>query len=253
MNATPPGPSQRAFAQALLDCRSPVPAGLVAWNGADPASRLAVHRNTFVVSLVEALGETFPVVRRLVGDDFFVAMAGLYVRDDPPRSPVLSDYGDGFAAWLAGFEPARPLPVLPDLARLERARVRAFHAADVPALPAAALAAALADAAGLAARRWPLHPSLAVVRSAFAVVSLWAAHQRDDDAIAAVPLDRPEAGVVLRDGDDVLVLPVPAATADFVAALAGGASLGDAVDAAPGVDVATALALLIRHRAFVEP
>ena len=98
---------QAEFAAALLDAERPVPAGLCAWNGSDPARRFAVYRNNVIVSLVAALADTFPVLRQLVGDEFFDAMAGLYVRAHPPTSPVLAHYGEGLADWLAAFEPAR--------------------------------------------------------------------------------------------------------------------------------------------------
>ena len=92
--------SQAGFAAALLDAGLPPPPGLRAWNGSDPARRFGVYRNNVIVSLVGALGDTFPVVRRLVGDDFFDAMAGVHVRAHPPASPVLAHYGAGFADWL---------------------------------------------------------------------------------------------------------------------------------------------------------
>ena len=249
---------QRAFARALLDPACPVPPGLVAWNGSDPGRRFAVHRNNVVLALVGALGEAFPVVRRLVGEDFFVAMAGLHVRAHPPRSPVMADYGAQFADWLAGFEPARTLPWLPDLARLERLRVRAFHAADAAPLPVGALAAALAEPATLAGLRLALLPSLAVLQSPQAVVSLWAAHQQDDErAIAALRsdlrMDQAQAAIVLRPHDEVLVLPVAPCTADFVTRLAEGLPLGEAVARSPELDLAGALGLLIRHGAFAAP
>jgi hypothetical protein len=247
-----------AWAEALLDRSGATPAGLVAWNGSDVARRFGVYRNNVLVSLAAVLADGFPVVRQLVGDVFFQAMAQAYLRDDPPRSPVMTEYGDGFADWLSGFEPAAGLPYLADLARLERARVRAYHAADADPLPDDALAQALAEPERLPALRLQPHPSLAVLRSAHAVVSLWAAHQAGDDlavgeAVAALELDRPEAAVVLRGHDDeVLVLPLPAPDAAFVDALRAGLSLGEALAAAPGADVGAALALLVRQRALVR-
>lgn len=243
---------QRDFAAALLDPARPLPPGLAAWNGSDPARRFAVHRNNVVVALVEALGAGFPVVRQLVGEDFFAALAGWHVRAHPPRSPVMAEYGDDFADAIAAFEPARALPWLPDLARLERLRVRACHAADATPLPAAALAAALAEPQALAGLRFTLQPALAVLQAPQAVVSLWAAHQHDDDAaIARVVMDTPEAAIVLRQDDAVLVLPVAPPLADFVHRLAQGRCLGAAAAASPGLDLAGALGLLIRHGAIV--
>lgn len=252
--------AQAGFAAALLDPARPVPAGLRTWNGSDPAARFAVYRNNVIVSLVDALADGFPVVRRLVGEAFFAAMAREYARAQPPRSPVLAEYGEGFAAWVAGFEPAAALPYLADMARLERARVRAFHAADAPPIEAATLAAALSRPESLATARPQLHPSLTLIRSPQAVVSLWAAHQQDDeavpDAVAAVQLDTPEIALVLRADDAVLVIPVPASVGAFVDELLDGRPLAEAwlagtPDGAPAFDLAGTLALLMRHGALV--
>lgn len=249
-------PSQADFAAALLDPARAVPPGLRAWNGSDPSARLAVHRNNVVVSLVRALADAFPVVHRLVGDEFFAAMAGIHVRAQPPRSPVLFEYGDGFADWLAGFEPAAGLPYLPDMARLERARVRAHHAADAAAIEAHALAACLGASDRIERLRLDIHPATTAIVSEWAVASLWAAHQHDgDEAIGRVALDHAESALVLREGDDVLVLPVGRADAVFVQALQSAQPLRSAVEAATlaagagaPFDLAAALSLLVRHR-----
>ena len=76
----------------------------------------------------------YPVTRRLVGDDFFRAMARAFVAAQKPRSPVLIHYGADFPAFVEAFEPAREIPYLTDVARLENAWVEAYHAAEAPAL-----------------------------------------------------------------------------------------------------------------------
>lgn len=245
-------PTQRAFAQALLDPTRPAPPGLLAWNGSDVGVRFGVYRNNVVTSLVGVLADTFPVVRRLVGDEFFAAMARLFICDHPPGSPVMSEYGDAFPVWVADFEPATALPYLAAMARLELARVRAFHAADATALPAQALADAVARPERLATLRLRLHPSLAVLDAAHAVVSLWAAHQSDDaEAISRVALDAAEAALVLRHGEDVLVLPLAGADAALARALQAGTPLAEAAAQAPQADLSALLALLLRHEAVV--
>ena len=93
-------------------------------------ARFAIHRNTVFVGLIETLRSTFPVIGRLVGEDFFRAAARAFAADHPPKSPVLAEYGEGFAGFLEEFEPARELPYLADVARLEWLRNLAFHAPD---------------------------------------------------------------------------------------------------------------------------
>lgn len=249
MKPVPPHATEQAFAAALLDPALPVPAGLAAWNGSDPAVRFAVHRNNVVVSLVAALADTFPVVRELVGEEFFTAMARLYVAEQPPRSPVLAHYGDDYADWVARFEPAATVPYLADMARLERARVRAYHAADAPVLAADAIAAHLADPARLPQARLALHPSVSVITSPYAIASLWAAHQ-GQGRLAEVQVDRPESALVLRLDDDAAVLAVPAGAAAFYRGLLSGQPLGVAAAGDAPFDLVDSLAILIRHGAL---
>jgi hypothetical protein len=242
-----------SFAAALLDPDQPAPVGLSTWNGSDPAARFGVYRNNVAVSLIGALADTFPVTRELVGAPFFDAMARCFVAAEPPRSPVLAEYGNTFPDFVSAFPPAAGLPYLRDLARLELARVHAYHATDADALGADALAAYLDDPARLPTARLTLHPSLAVIASDHAIVSLWAAHQ-GHQRIEEVDPGCAESALVLRQRDDALVLAIPRGTAAFVAALSSGAALGEAATVAapdpdpdPDFSLAQTIALLIRH------
>lgn len=243
-----------AFAAALLDPERPAPPGLVSWNGSDPAQRFAVYRNNVTTSLIDALSETFPVVRQLVGEGFFRAMAREFVRRSPPRSPVLAWYGDLFADFVAAFPPAAGLPYLADMARLEYARVLAFHAADVAPAALADVAACLAEPVMLPSLRLQLQPSLRLIDSPFAIVSLWGAHQGVGDLATIDPL-QPECALVLRNGLSLAVMTVPPAAGRFIAALQSGAALGDAVREASTEDApfdpTPALGLLIAHDLLV--
>lgn len=239
------------FAAALLDPSLPCPEGLTTWNGSDPAQRFRVYRNNVIGSLVDALADTFTVTQDLVGEEFFRAMARLYASAKPPRSPQLAFYGADFPDFIAAFAPAARLPYLADVARLEQLRVVAYHAADLAAVDAARISAALADQASLPALVLRLHPSLAVLFSTFSVVSLWAAHQGLGELSTVVP-DRPESALVLRHGLDIEVLPIPAAAGVFIAALRAGSPLGAAADQAmaidtdPDFDLAATLGLLLQ-------
>ena len=246
---------QAAFARALLDPALLPPADVCAWNDSDPTARLAVYRNNVMVSLLGVLADTFPVTRELVGDAFFRAMGQCFVRARPPQSPVMAEYGSGFADFIEAFEPARSLPYLPDVARLEWLRLTALHAADALPLSAADLTRRLAATADLTAARLHLHPSFGVLHSPYAVVSLWAAHQGMGD-LAAIDLARAETAWVLRRELEVEVIPVEPAAGRFAAALIEGQPLGAAVEAAGGADGAfdlpAALAGLIRCGALTD-
>jgi len=246
--------TQATFAATLLRPDLPCPAGLRAWNGSDPGARLAVYRNNVVSSLIDAVADTFPVTQELVGEEFFRAMASVFVRQHPPRSRVLAHYGAEFADFVAGFEPARAVPYLADVARLERARVFAYHAADAEPLTAKRLGAAMSSGQDLCALQLVCQPSTSVVVSEYAIVSLWAAHQGDSDLSALDPA-LPESALVVRPGLDVLVLRLPPGAARFVIALQAGAGLANAAVLAAGeaadFDLPNVLALLMGHGALI--
>lgn len=249
--------TQATWSSVLLDPELPVPSGIVTWNGSDPRKRFAVYRNNVVVSLVDALADTFAVTQALVGEAFFRAMAREFVRAFPPHSPVLAFYGCNFPAFIADFPAAvATLAYLPDVARLEMAYVEAFHAADAAPIAQEALQAALNDPESLPQLRLALHPSLAAIRSSFAIVSLWAAHQGLAD-ISTINPAVPENAWVLRTGLVVQVLRMPVGDCRFVQSLQAGLSLGEAVAQAladdAAFDLTQCLTVLLRERAITEP
>lgn len=234
---------------ALLDPDAPLPEGLRTWNGSDPLPRFNVYRNNVIVSLVDALAETFPVCQALVGEAFFRSMARSYVRESLPSSPVLARYGRDFPEFVESFAPARPVAYLADMARLEWHYLDAHHAADEEPLSAGALHDSLRAARTLHAVRLRCHPSLRVLDSAHAIASLWAAHQGTMDIGSVDPLQG-ECAWLLRSGITVSVRRAAAAAGRWLGALSGGRSLGDALDAAlerdPAFDAAGHLAELLR-------
>lgn len=213
---------QTHIAAALLDPALPPPAGLA-------ERRFAVYRNNVMVGLCDALAASFPTVAALVGNEFFRAIAGGFVRAAPPATPVLHEYGDGFAAFLQRHGAIGDLPYLPDVARLDWACLRAYHAADAAPVGIDSLSAVPEDA--LDRLRMVLHPSLALVTSDWPVAAIWRAHQTDDPAAALAELPAGgETALVIRPHLNVAVHAVSGAARDFVAALAAGQALGTALE-----------------------
>ncbi|AEV61277.1 HvfC/BufC N-terminal domain-containing protein [Pseudomonas ogarae] len=241
---------QHAFAAALLDPRKACPPGVVSANGADPQSRFAVYRNNVLSSLINALADDYPVVVQLVGEEFFRGMAGVYVQSAPPRSPVMSDYGDDFAGFIEQFEPAACVPYLADVARLERLHVQAWHAADAEPMAQERIVEMLSSPTQTKHLKIGLHPSLRLLQSPFAVVTIWAAHQHQ----TPVPFDAFSAqnALVLRHGLDVEVFAISHAAHGFITALQQGVSLTAAIEAAIDLDLEQTLAGLIRHQAITH-
>lgn len=244
---------QQAFADALLDAERSVPPGLVGPDGQPSLKRFSVYRNNVVVSLIETLEAVFPATHRLVGGEFFRAMARAYAVVHPPRSPIMLDYGDGFADFVAAFAPARELPYLADVARIERAWLKAYHAPDAASLSTDALASVPQDAAG--GLVFQMHPSLRVVRSRYPALTIW--HMNVADGLPT-PVDLEAGGedvLIIRPETDVEVRFMPPGGAEFVRALMDAQTLAQAADCAmrvEGFDLAANLAALLEAGAFVE-
>jgi len=243
---------QSAFARAVLDAGEAVPGRLARKAGGTPARRFAVYRNNVYASLIDALANRFPIAMRLVGDEFFRAMARAYVEKDPPRSPVLLRYGEGFADFVADFPPAAPVPYLADVMRLEWAWHAAYHAADAEPLPLDALSAAAEEAA---VARLTLHPSLHVVRSPYPVITVWQVASRDgENESCRLPADGEDA-LVIRPWLEVEVHRLPEGGARFILALERGATIGEAAERAigdaPAFDLTANLAGLMECGAFI--
>ncbi|TDQ80598.1 putative DNA-binding protein [Dongia mobilis] len=241
-----PSPEQaafpEAFAAALREPRSAIPARLAARPGVDPAVRFAIYRNNMAAGLGRVLADRFPVLRRLLGADFFAALTDAFIRQHPPAGPVLLEYGALFPNFVERFPPSQHLAYLADVARLEWLRHCALLAADAAPIDRAALAAQPPDV--MARLRFTLHPSLAILRSPFPIVSIWRANI-DPANPAVVPAGLPgENALLVRPGLVAEIHAVPASRADFVERLQAGVALGDATNLV-GADLTAALAFLL--------
>ncbi|MCS0460313.1 DNA-binding domain-containing protein (plasmid) [Rhizobium sp. T136] len=244
---------QADFARALLNPEIPVPSGLVGPDGLPSAKRFAVYRNNVVVGLIETLKAAYPMVHRLVGEEFFAAMARLYVLAEPPASPIMLDYGSGFPTFIARFEPAAVLPYLEDAARLERAWVEAYHATEATPLPSSALSRV--PPGDLPALRFALHPSVRIVRSVFPIVSIW---QVNIDGVERAQIDLDDGGedaLIVRPEADVEVRRLPAGAAAFMEALQAGSPIAHALkqgqSASPRFDLAGTLRGMIESGVII--
>lgn len=240
--------SLTSFGAALLDPDAPTPTGLTDPAGRPAGRRFSVYRNNVAVGLTAALETGFPVIRKLVGDNFFTAMAGVYLRGHPPQSPLMMFYGESFAGFLATFPPVSHLPYLPDIARLESALRRSYHAADAVPLTMDRIAGLPPDE--LMAAGFRLAPALQILQSAHPVHSIWAANTQGEPL---PPNAGPQAVVVLRPEFDAHPYRLGPGGFDFIAALQAGRGLGQAIDAAgPAFDLSATLALLVQGGALIQ-
>jgi hypothetical protein len=215
----------------------------------------AVYRNTVTKSCVDALQANFPAVTRLVGEEWMRAAAAIYVRAYPPRDPRLVIYGDTFGDFLETFEPARELPYLPGVARLDRYWREAHVARDETTLAGAALAGLAPEALA----RTILRPHPAARWAWFdcdPIATIWSANRSSDEASADLSdLEWCGDGVLItRPAGQVLHVLVDRAVCVFLDACRAGAAVVQAAAASLAadtrVDFTKLMALLIEAGAF---
>jgi hypothetical protein len=222
-------PYAAAFAGALLDPNLATPTVVAGPKPKAAVKRYNVYRNNVTVSLINALAAAFPATLRITGVDFFRAMARFYVRATPPTSPLLFDYGRDFPDFIERYEYAQSVPWLADVARIERAWLDAYHAADVqPLMPR--------DVAAIPSERLvntvlKPHPATRVIRSRFSAVTIFTT-TRSDGPGSHVEVVEPEDALVTRPALEVEVRRLPPGGPIFLSLLMTGESLGGAASAA---------------------
>jgi hypothetical protein len=245
---------QSAFAATLRDPDRAPPAFLVRSNGSVPKRRFNVYRNNVYAGLIGVLQARFPAVQRLVGEEFFKAMARIFIEQSPPRTPVLIEYGAAFPEFLSTFEPVAEEPYLPDVAHLEWRMHVARNAADCDVLPPYELADI--DDRDAAEIRLTFAPSVSLVSSIYPVFSLWRANAFDAPETEAQTFSGSESVLVTRPYLVAEAVRLPAGCAEFVATLVAGGTFGAAVNAAhaaaPDFPPHRAMALLIAQKAIAS-
>ena len=213
-------------------------------DGLDPAARVGIYRHHAFATLGDALQTTFPVVCRLVDKRFFGYAAHEYLREHPPHSRCLVEYGADFADFLARFTPCQRLPYLADVARFEWALNIASTVRKATSLRAETLAAIPPGEAAYVALR--LQPSLSYFASLWPIDTIWQANQEDE----VPPIDLASGGASLeirRAGEAVVWRRLDPGTFAFRTALADGLVLAAAMSAATLRDPAFDLTAALRH------
>lgn len=242
-----------AFAPALLDPARETPAIVTGPNGKAAGRRYDVYRNNVTVSLIDALAAVYPAMQRITGTEFFRAMARFHVRSNPPASPLLFEYGRDFPEFIAQYEHAQAMPWLADVARIERAWLDAYHAADAAPLSPERLSAAPPDR--LAGLVFMPHPAVRCLRSDYAAVTIFAAN-RDNAQAMRIDASMPEDALITRPEFDVALRRLPPGGAVFAKHLLSGRPLGEAaalaLQASDEFDIAANIAGLVDAGAFAS-
>ena len=237
--------TEALFGPALFDVELPVPEGLTDGSGHPAGKRFDVYRNNVVVALTEALQTGFPVLQKLVGVENFKRLAGLFLRAHPPNSPVMMFYGSAMPQFLETFEPLAHVPYLPDVARLELALRRSYHAPDDT--PASGLESLSEDSRVVLAR------SAHYLPSSWPIWGIWHFNTAPS---APHPREIPQHIIVLRPEFDPTPHALSPAEGAWVQSVQTGLTLGQAMDQAGRIDtnfdVSHILGLLVQNHGISD-
>jgi hypothetical protein len=226
---------QSAFASAMLSQSGETLSAAICSRGLPGEQRLQVYRNNVFLSFEQALADVYPVIRRLVGDEFFRQLARRFIREYPSRSGNLHEFGSELALLLNGLKEAVELPYLPDVAALEWAYHEVFHAAESEPLDVRGLARV--NAYEQERLRFALARAARLVASCFPVMQIWEANQDGALSSAAISLD---AGgdwlLVQRRGLSRIIERLTPGEFALLSALAADAPLAEACEAAVCAD-----------------
>jgi hypothetical protein len=194
--------------------------------GLSSIQHLQIYQRTVVGTLQRALGEIYPVCQQLVGEQFFAAMTRVFVRQYPSVSPDLADYGQEFGTFIGDFKPAKDVPYLADVARLEWRWHRAFHAPDEQALDTATLSAVPpADIERIVFR---LPASASLLQSVYPVHRIWQVNQPECTADPNVDLGVGGLNMIIwRHGQDMRIDEIDTAAWTLLNLIQGAATMAE--------------------------
>ena len=205
---------QRQFAAVILGEDSATLEDIVLGKGLTPEARLKIYRNIVLNNHAAALRTAYPVVLRLVGEDFFMSAAARYLRDYPTSSGNLQDYGINFPEFLAKLPEAGSLAYLPDVARLEWARQKSYLATDVESISLTALD----EVTEPESLRLDLHPSLRLVTSVHPILDIWQFCQQSAPEHLELS-GQPQSVLLWRDGFQIAMQESDTGSCVLIAAL----------------------------------
>lgn len=232
------------FSLSLLDPNRKIPRGVIGPDGETPPKRFAVYRNNVVVSLMEALGQAYPSIKAILGEDDFQKIARVYVTKHPPNSAMMQTFGTEFPTFLDTFEPLAKSGFFSDLAKLERASLEAYHAADDSILDPSLLGTLPPDK--LTEICFEVHSAAFILESRFPVVDLYS---RRHNPSMDIDLRISQAALISRPVVEVLVQRLSIGQFIYFKNILDGQTLGTSLEAASELDrdfdPATAIGLML--------
>ena len=181
---------QRSFQSWVLGDASALPATVAGTGAVSARDRLDIYAQAIRLRFLEVLGQDYPGLHALAGDDEFRRLGLAYVAAHPSHHPSIRWFGGHLPAFLRSTAPWRDHPVLGEMAEFEWTKGELLDAADSPVV-------GIEDIAAIPPERWAgirprLRPAVRRLALEWNVPSLWKAVDGGD---APPPSARTEPAV----------------------------------------------------------
>jgi hypothetical protein len=224
---------QQGFMHALLDGASdreaPSGAALIPPRGITPAHALNVYADTARSHFIDSLSSSYPVIRRLVGADYFLQAARAFHAGHPSLSGDLQPAGTRFAQYLSQLHRDDEYRYLGDVARLEWLVQEALLASDHEPFDLTKLGRV--DPAAYDDLRFDLHPAGRLFESEFPCLAIWEANASGDAQPPLIDLRAgPDRLLLLRHGGELKFHRLSGGEQGFLQSLQAGERFAAAVE-----------------------
>jgi len=220
---------QSSFAAHLFEDE---PGSIIPWiraDGIDPAARLQIYRNNLHEGFQKTLALEYPVIRGLVGNDYFRQLALAFLACYPSTSGDLHHLGTPFASFLRSQFADTGYLYLADVAALEWAYQECLVAAELD--PFDPLTLRDVPAQSYATLRFTLRPTCRLVHSRFPVLKIWEVNQPEAAADETIDLDSgPDFLLVFRTPRGIFFRRIHEDDHRLLAAFAAGHPLDEALE-----------------------
>jgi len=206
---------QEAFHAAIFQNDTRLNNQITERNGLSGETRLNIYRSSVLGIQTDALAAVYPVIQQLVGEPFFRTIGRDYLRKHPSPSGDLHELGAQMPGFLARLAAVSELPYLADVAHLEWAWHRVFHAANDTDMDLQALANIPADEQ--AEIIFSLRNGARLLESDYPVHRIWEVNQKEYANNETI--DLAEGGVHLliwRNGFELRIDPLEEAESQFL-------------------------------------
>lgn len=190
-----------------------------------PAMNISIHQNNIFSSLLNTLKDIYPLITKLIGEDFFRVTAKEYINCYPSCSGNLHDYGEYFSDFLAEYQPLHDLIYLAEVAQFEWACHTVCFAAEHAPLSIEKLQQFNPDQ--YEQLHFTLHPASQLIKFHFPILRIIDLCNGDINEV----IDVNEGGInllIIRRDLNLSLIPLAAGEFEFLLALHNNATLSQA-------------------------